>query len=46
MKIFFQHRSLIVVALLIVVVEFVNLIEGVKLNEQEKKDIVAFLRQL
>ncbi|MDZ4682003.1 MAG: hypothetical protein SGI94_16305 [Saprospiraceae bacterium] len=28
------------------VVEFFNLIEGVRLNEQEKKDLVAFLRQL
>ena len=27
-------------------VEFFNLIEGTKLDEQEKKDVVAFLRQL
>jgi cytochrome c peroxidase len=27
-------------------VEFFNLVLGVKLNEQEKKDLVAFMRQL
>jgi cytochrome c peroxidase len=27
-------------------VEFFNLVQGLKLNEQEKKDLVAFLRQL
>jgi hypothetical protein len=27
-------------------VEFFNLVLGLKLNEQEKKDLVAFMRQL
>jgi cytochrome c peroxidase len=27
-------------------VEFFNLVTGVKLSEQEKQDVVAFLRQL